>query len=894
MSLVQVLNIITDYWTILTLHMHVGKTSLKKTLFSEPYNPEEKPTSGIIADMSVTRIQCKQFREWVQQPSSIADSYRLNLEYTDNLISYILDDIKKPKVYDDAVDGTAFQTEKGPAKSVRFATHNMYIAPDNRNYAPLEEDTTPSKDAAMAATSNGVAGEAGGVGVVKGPAASIHDFGSADGARACSPPEAPELAEKNKGLNILQIEGDEATISVDPSQMNRIDGVKEEQEAEEVVQDDDRLSRFAKESDNTADSHPDAGTPQPMPVPTQPQVVEATPPQKQPLHSTFEVADKGGKPEPSRSGNEIQESLFPKSRELTRLLVEKIPVEILKRIIMRWPVQEEHTPEQTWLCKDRMAITIWDAAGDPLQQNFVPFFFTNHSIYIVLYNLREPFDALSPSCREKNLCCGAGHVPTNAEVMEDWIGCITAFAKPIPSEPFRCTKKTPVLPPLILTCSHDDDVDNGSSVCSFDLFFSRSSFNSYCRHLVDSKYPSAVRISNKLESYSSEDDSSYCGHHILRREIDYLARQMPYAQESIPVQWVKFEQLVYGLLEQRKVVLLYDDMAKYISEHCNLTGLLQVLPMLSYYHDVGVLVFFYRHPRLKKLVIVKPQWLIDALASVITSASGKWITDEVQDAFKNLTVTGTIQRDIVALAYRCAHLPSRHWNEFLFVLSCMDLVCCHPCLHEQKSLYIPCMVVERAPPDFFVTTEKDPSVLRFSCSGALPVALYNQLVTCCIRNSQYAANIFSQNCHVRLNQSHHLIVRKEHSSIDFLVQPDSPGFCSFCRQSDVRYPVSSCSSHIKHLLGDGVEILPSDIVASLCDQRDVQCTFSLALSDSSLHDVCVQVLSFLSHTLDSLCECWFPGLKLQLTSNGVILDQYWKHTVLRKCSVAGQLAVWFE
>lgn len=874
------------------MYLLTGKTSLKKTLFGEPYDPNEKPSSGILADMSVTRIQCKQYREWVQQPSSIADSYRLNLEYTDNLITYILDDIKKPKVYDDVVDATAFQTEKGPAKNVRFAQTNRYIEPDVREYGPLEEEVTatPNTHADAASshdTGNEASGDAGASVVIK---ENISVVGLTASATSSPPPEMN--SEMSKGLNILQIVGDESTISVDPLQMNRIDGVKEEQEGDEIQ--DDRLHRLAEESENMTDPNADATEPVPSPVQPQSSLETSQQQQKQPPHAVPGSVDKR-KPEPSKSGNEIQDSLFPKSRELTRLLVEKIPVEILKRIIMRWPVQEEHMAEQPSLYKERMAITIWDAAGDPLQQNFVPFFFTDHSIYLVLYNIKEPLDAPSPSCKALNLCCGDGHVPSNVDILEDWIGCVTAFAKPIPSEPFRSTKRTPVLPPLILTCSHDDsDPECAPSVYNFNTFFSRSSFHSYSRHLVESNYPSAVRISNIHESYSEEE--SYCGHHILRREIDYLARQMPYAQESIPVQWVKFEQLVYGLLEQRKVILLYDDMVKYIGEHCNLTDLLQVLPLLSYYHEVGVLVFFYRHPLLKKLVVVKPQWLIDALAAVITSASGKWITAEVKEAFKNLTITGTIRREVVGLSYRCAHLPSRHWNEFLFILNCMDLLCCHPCLHEQKSFFIPCMVVESAPSNIFITTENDPVVLSFLCSGALPIALYNQLVTCCARRSQYAPSIFSQNCHVRLNHSHHLVIRKEHSSIDFLVQTDSAGFCSFCKQNEVRYPMSSCSSHIKHLLGDDVEILPSDIISSLCDQHDTQDAFSLAISDdiNNLHDVCVLVLSFLSHTLEYLCECWFPGLKLQLTSNGVILDQYWKHSVLKTSSVSKQLAVWFD
>ena len=75
-----------------------GKTSLKRTLFGEPYDSSEKPTSGITADPSVTRITFKQYREWIQQPTSKADTHRLNLDYIDIIIDYTLNFLKQPHV----------------------------------------------------------------------------------------------------------------------------------------------------------------------------------------------------------------------------------------------------------------------------------------------------------------------------------------------------------------------------------------------------------------------------------------------------------------------------------------------------------------------------------------------------------------------------------------------------------------------------------------------------------------------------------------------------------------------------------------------------------------------------------------------------------------------------
>ncbi len=75
-----------------------GKSSLKKTLSGESYDPAEKPTTGINADPSVMRVMFKQFKEWVQQPSSKADTQRLNLEYIDVVIDYILYFVRQPQV----------------------------------------------------------------------------------------------------------------------------------------------------------------------------------------------------------------------------------------------------------------------------------------------------------------------------------------------------------------------------------------------------------------------------------------------------------------------------------------------------------------------------------------------------------------------------------------------------------------------------------------------------------------------------------------------------------------------------------------------------------------------------------------------------------------------------
>ena len=386
-------------------------------------------------------------------------------------------------------------------------------------------------------------------------------------------------------------------------------------------------------------------------------------------------------------------------RELSRLLVEKMPLEILKRMVIRWPVGNEVFRDHSDLASSRLMITVWDAAGDPLQQNFIPFFFSDRCFFVATYNLVKNMDKPCESYTNKDLTNIDGSVPTNAEVLEGWLGNVTAFQRGTPSTPFHCIKQTPLLPPLVLACTNIDRPAVANKPNQFHEFFDRESFSSYKKHLVEADSPSALCLSNHYETLVNKSEEEvpeipYGGHHLLRREIDYLARLMPYMHDRVPVQWVKFEQLIYGLQQQKKVILLYEDLARYIQEHCKLSGPLQVLPVLSHFHDVGVISYFYRHPELCNLVITNPQWLASALSSLITSNPGKWITPEVKNAFSKLGREGVVEKEMLQLAYRCAHMRQRYWNEMVFILNCMDLICCHPSLHSSNSLYVPAMVLQ--------------------------------------------------------------------------------------------------------------------------------------------------------------------------------------------------------
>ena len=904
----------------------LGKSSLKKTIFGEAYDPLENPTFGIQADPSITRIQFKQFRDWVQQPASKIHGRRLNLEYTDIIIDFILNFLQQPRISDDVVDPLALQIEKDQVKNVNFDSV-QYVIPESEIIKFYDDEEEDLGEEIGEELGEGLGEELGEEEEGDQEAeALIHDSTHSENGDSNEDVRTqPQSVEEENGTLDVGRERmktshaaatDLAVTASTSSETSESSTESSDRSTEEGYQvdynptDDDRLRRFAEESksmqplEDSSISTPvsDAST-----STTNSAKARSKTPDNQRSQQNSSLTSSAGAARATKSkaapSQRSKTSSFIVSRsrgELSRLLVEKIPMEILKRMVFRWPVGDEQVISRSELNRNRIMLTVWDVSGDPVQQNFTPFFFSDRCMYVATYNLVHNLDAPCEAYVTRNLPNFDGTVPTNAESLEGWIGCATAFSRDLPSEPFRCTKQTPVLPPIILACTHADEKAVRDNPIVFHNFFSRESFDAYKRHLVESNAATALRISNK---YESDDEEGYSGHHILRREIDYLARQMPYAHDNVPVQWVKFEQLIHGLQEQKKIILLVNNLARYISEHCKLSGPLQILPALAHFHDIGVIVHFYRHPELSNLVVTKPQWLISALGTMVTSNPGKWVTAEVQLAFDRLSHEGAIAKDMLLLAYRCARMPQRYWNEMLFILNCMDLVCCHPSVHERKALLLPCMITQRAPECFLRENEDDPAIIQFTARcAAVPIAIFNQLVVRCIRSCQFRPMIRYQLAHFQLNRSHHLILRKKHAAIVCVVQTNT--FCPSCDE-DARYPYSPECSCIDHIVGVDVEYMPSENIATLIDLSrgsgsGTGSELDLLFSDEmdSFKAVCPKVRSFMTQNLLFLCHCWFPGLKLEpstkIGDKTVVLDQYWRHSVLKSGGAPAGVQVWFE
>ena len=852
------------------------------------------------------------------QNASKADTRRLNLEYIDIIIDYVLDALQQPRVSDDTLDMGTLHIEKSHVLKVDFNPSEIMI-PEEPVFEEEgdgnsgDEGEGEGRECEVKVKRVRVREELGAAGdgeVALGVGATLEE-----GRNSVSPNQEPGRATEENveekpitdEINVPQLQNRGLAINQASSSGSSVlpatsSSIQSGSASSEVRSKTSRPKRTSLNRARVAASrHPVSHLSRPTSEST---TCSSTP------SSVSSVSHRGSNTAAGETAvareHKSDKDFFRAKGELSRLLLENVPREILKRMVIRWPVGDEPVVvSRDELNKERLMITVWDVSGDPLQLNFTPFFFSHRCLFVSMYDLTRQLDDPCESYASKNLLGVDGRVPTNAEVLEDWLGYVTALSKPMPSVPFRCSDSTPVLPPVIIACSFADRQEARERTINFHEFFNRPSFSSYCRHLVEGSKPSALIVSSK---YENEGEEMYAGHNLLRREIDHLARQMPFCSDNIPIHWVKFEQLIYGLQEQKKIILLYDDLTRYVAEHCSVSGTLQILPILSHFHEIGVISHFYRHPLLSNIVITKPQWFADALASVmVSSPPTKWVTTEVQAAFTRLSQEGIVAKEMLLLAYRCGRMHQRYWSETMFALNCMDLVCCHPACHDTKSLYVPCLVTQPAPPELESAEPSGPSssvALHFSSgTAAFPVAMYNQFVVRCTRGSQYAPKLFYCTAHIRINSGHHLIVSKHRTSVSIQVQTNDKQKCEHCCTFDATpYPSSPQCSHIEHIMGEGVDCTSSDNIGTLIDISTKLAPVNepcLFFSDSQpLSQLCPAVLAFSRHHLKFLTSCWFPGLRLQLIAyidgGSVVLDQHWQHTVLKNQTIQPSLRMWFE
>ncbi|KAK3598913.1 hypothetical protein CHS0354_036224 [Potamilus streckersoni] len=283
-------------------------------------------------------------------------------------------------------------------------------------------------------------------------------------------------------------------------------------------------------------------------------------------------------------------------------------------------------------------------------------------------------------------------------------------------------------------------------------------------HLVDEDFA----IDNTIVDSRLQD---------LKRKIVEVASQQPYWGEQIPARWLLLEQELMRLKAAGIKVIprsLVEDLSqagavKISTEELDL--------FLRFQHDIGTILYFSMEI-LKNKIVLDPQWMIDALKSLITAemfvlrsipaVADKWIE------FKE---SGKLFPELIDALWTKEKNPDFHDNKehILRLMEQMNIIAkpkswSEDLLETKEEVYYlaPCMLRTKTPADVISPESnaqiKSSSVVCCVFTGKyLPSPIFHRLIAACITRWPIAQRnveklIFCGCCSFEIDHTHKLIL----------------------------------------------------------------------------------------------------------------------------------------
>ncbi|KAK3607771.1 hypothetical protein CHS0354_040675 [Potamilus streckersoni] len=404
-------------------------------------------------------------------------------------------------------------------------------------------------------------------------------------------------------------------------------------------------------------------------------------------------------------------------------------------------------------------MTIWDFAGQYAFYTTHQTFLTRRAIYLLVSDISGQ---VTDFVNDEYFFDSEGIVQCRVhDLIEVWINSIHSCS-PSPESG---------IPPVILVGTHVDKISQYChEIC--EKYFGK--IRSYLRdkptrfHLVNEDFA----INNTIVDRKLED---------LRRKIVEVASHQPYWGEEIPAHWIPLEQELMRLKAAGiKVIPLS------LLEDMNKAGAVQISKdelnlFLRFQHDIGTILYFSKEV-LKMKIVLDPQWMIDALKSLITAemfvlrntpaVSRKWFE------FKE---NGKLFPELIDAIWMKDNNPDLFDNRehILLLMEQMNIISKPKVFGEdalevkEENYYLaPCMLRQETPQDV-ICPKPNPqmetsSVLCYVFTNKfLPSPIFHRLLAACVAHWPLATKkketvqenqIYCGCCVFQLDQCHKLIL----------------------------------------------------------------------------------------------------------------------------------------
>ena len=214
-------------------------------------------------------------------------------------------------------------------------------------------------------------------------------------------------------------------------------------------------------------------------------------------------------------------------------------------------------------------LLIWDLGGQSAFHCLHHLFMTSHGIYLLIFNLQRIASGSDEAIRH----------------LEFWMHSLKLHAPGAP---------------LVIAGTFSEEVDVKA------LLRCEKTISRIFRPLT-----SLVKIHKT--SFYPIDNRTRKGTEFLREALHRAVQKQEQPRMEVPIKWL----LCLNVISAMEDRLMYMDKVEALAKTYAGIGKVEVVDMLRYFHELGVILFFSNTSALRGIVTIHPQWLMDELVKVV-------------------------------------------------------------------------------------------------------------------------------------------------------------------------------------------------------------------------------------------------------------------------------------
>ena len=371
--------------------------------------------------------------------------------------------------------------------------------------------------------------------------------------------------------------------------------------------------------------------------------------------------------------------------------------------------------------------TFWDFAGQSVYYVTHPLFLATRAMFLLVYDLSlNPDDEAKPVLKQGVFeeSEESYDLKTNFDYLDFWMKSVASLARG-QAEGSRLEETPSVkLPPVFLVCTHaDKPYGRGDPRKLARKIFGCLKRKPYGAHLCDVFW---------IDNTSLSANNSDCPEVVrLRHEIIAVAKELPFINETIPINWLKFENALQAKKEVGNKRISLESARDIAKNDCNIVDEKEFETLMNFLHDIRSLIHYEDTVRLNTLVVLDPQWLVDVFKKVITVKPYDPQEKEFLHLWRKLESKGVLDEKLVAHVWGPLFEDKETLESLIGIMERFSLLCPWPVHASSNRQYlVPSMLMSCPTTELLELVESAniPSLFVKFSNGEVPPAFFPRLV----------------------------------------------------------------------------------------------------------------------------------------------------------------------